>query len=600
MLNTKQISLSRMNVLFNTPSPLLKCFLSIGFCFFAFFSHAQLDSIYNLPDKEQRLFAFTKWANKNIFWQVKEKRDPEKKLSLLHNLYEKVKNENDEKLEREIIFNKMLCKIGGIIEPINREEALTQMLAYAESMKKEGWRYTEAQSRMVASTILFDNGKYGPSFEQAGIAYDIFKNLSLEKYPESNIYIAEMATRFYYFAQYDTAIHLLKEATNVAPPWNNMPKLYSVLNTLALCYMKTEKYDSAIHYFKKAYDEALLQKHEVWEGIITGNMGLLYYKTHEYQLALPALLAGVQISKNLNNSLGLPNASVALAGIYFSYGDMAKTQKYIDLSREHFSDLDANRLTDFYYILSKYEEQKKNHKLAYIYLDSSHFYKEKLYKEQHTNIFDRNRQMMEAEKYISRIKLLESEKNSHELTKKGMIALLILTCIITVLWISRVRAKKNIALKTAALEKIQVSEQLYRSQHELRSFTAVLREKNELIEKLKADIIEAHPHHTEDERMAALAQLNQAIILTEEDWNKFRDLFNKVYPGFFIRLKERMPELTASDIRVLALTRLNLSQKEMASMLGIGYDAIRKARQRLRHKVNLEKDESIEELAKMI
>ena len=77
-------------------------------------------------------------------------------------------------------------------------------------------------------------------------------------------------------------------------------------------------------------------------------------------------------------------------------------------------------------------------------------------------------------------------------------------------------------------------------------------------------------------------------------------MFDQVHPGFFIRLKEKLNDLTPAETRLLALTKLQLAPKEMAAMLGISYDAIKKSRQRLRKKINLPEEGSLDELVDMI
>jgi len=59
-------------------------------------------------------------------------------------------------------------------------------------------------------------------------------------------------------------------------------------------------------------------------------------------------------------------------------------------------------------------------------------------------------------------------------------------------------------------------------------------------------------------------------------------MFDKANPGFISQLKSMAPDITTAEIRFAALTRLNLGNKHIASMLGIGADAVRKTKSRLR------------------
>ena len=83
-------------------------------------------------------------------------------------------------------------------------------------------------------------------------------------------------------------------------------------------------------------------------------------------------------------------------------------------------------------------------------------------------------------------------------------------------------------------------------------------------------------------------QLHQTIILTEKDWQEFKQLFERAYPRFLQGLAVKHPSLTEAEIRLLALIKLNLSVNEMAAMLGILPQSVRKTRQRLMKKLGLE------------
>lgn len=93
--------------------------------------------------------------------------------------------------------------------------------------------------------------------------------------------------------------------------------------------------------------------------------------------------------------------------------------------------------------------------------------------------------------------------------------------------------------------------------------------------------------------------LNQSI-LTENDWLRFKDMFDKANPGFIEQLKSIAPDISAAEIRFAALTRLNLGNKHMAAMLGIGTDAVRKTKSRLRVRLQLPAETELENFIKSI
>jgi DNA-binding CsgD family transcriptional regulator len=99
-----------------------------------------------------------------------------------------------------------------------------------------------------------------------------------------------------------------------------------------------------------------------------------------------------------------------------------------------------------------------------------------------------------------------------------------------------------------------------------------------------------------NETNETLQQLRHSTILTDSDWEYFRDLFEKVHTGFLQRLKEKMPGLTPAETRFIVLSKLGLSGKEMAAMLGIGTDAISQIRSRVKKKLNLQEESSLDDM----
>lgn len=64
--------------------------------------------------------------------------------------------------------------------------------------------------------------------------------------------------------------------------------------------------------------------------------------------------------------------------------------------------------------------------------------------------------------------------------------------------------------------------------------------------------------------------------------------FEKIYPNFINSLQEKIPNITANEIKLCALLRMNLSAKEVSIVLNITPESVNKARYRLRKKIGLE------------
>jgi CHASE3 domain sensor protein len=85
-----------------------------------------------------------------------------------------------------------------------------------------------------------------------------------------------------------------------------------------------------------------------------------------------------------------------------------------------------------------------------------------------------------------------------------------------------------------------------------------------------------------------------STILTDDDWEQFKRTFEEVYPDFFASLRLRFPEITNAELRLSALIKMNLSLKEAANCLGISAESVKKSRYRLKKKIAIAEDDSLE------
>ena len=81
----------------------------------------------------------------------------------------------------------------------------------------------------------------------------------------------------------------------------------------------------------------------------------------------------------------------------------------------------------------------------------------------------------------------------------------------------------------------------------------------------------------------------------KDEWALFRLQFEKVHPAFFQKLKQHCPDLTEGELRLCAYLSLGMESKQIAQMLSLQPDSIKKSRYRLRQKLRLETKDSIED-----
>jgi ligand-binding sensor domain-containing protein/DNA-binding CsgD family transcriptional regulator len=82
-----------------------------------------------------------------------------------------------------------------------------------------------------------------------------------------------------------------------------------------------------------------------------------------------------------------------------------------------------------------------------------------------------------------------------------------------------------------------------------------------------------------------LHRLYRSQILTAGDWENFKTLFDRVHPGYMPQVMYRYPQLTPAESRLVMLTKMGLSTAEIAAMVGVSTETVKKTRQRLRKKL---------------
>ena len=162
---------------------------------------------------------------------------------------------------------------------------------------------------------------------------------------------------------------------------------------------------------------------------------------------------------------------------------------------------------------------------------------------------------------------------------------------------NKVEAEKQAEKQRAQEQKSQMLEsELQNKNNELTLQTTALVKRNQTIQTLleeldnqKEILGERYPNklYTKMKTMLEETLENQA------DWVLFESYFNTAHQNFTGRLRQKFDDITAGDLRICCLLRMNLSTKEIASILNVSVRAIELRRYRLRKRLGLEGDTNL-------
>lgn len=171
----------------------------------------------------------------------------------------------------------------------------------------------------------------------------------------------------------------------------------------------------------------------------------------------------------------------------------------------------------------------------------------------------------------------------------------------------KLQAEKDEFLKkeTEATEKQIIKIQTEKLQAELASKNRELANsamslvyKNELLQKLSEEITKVKDETGKKLPEDQLRKIQKVIdegMNDERDWNLFESSFNEAHESFFKKLKANHPDLVPNDLKLCAYLHMNMSSKEMASLLNISLRGVEIRRYRLRKKLEVPHDKNLTE-----
>jgi len=362
-----------------------------------------------------------------------------------------------------------------------------------------------------------------------------------------------------------------------------------LFTNIGVCYFNMQQLDSSLYYHENALK--IYRTNTDLKGIAQSlmNIGSIYQLQKNGAKANENFLLGLEMNRVNKNKLGQVIALNSLGKLQVEQGNNELAITYLQDGYQL-----AKQIRSLQYqvetslLLAQLYENTNDHKT------SSRFYG--IYAKANTQLM---REMtsqkltdlqiaIATEEQQEQISSLHKASNTSSQQKKWLLTggILVLLAGITILLVTRKKHRK---------EKQRLEQELAFNKTALNEYTQHLLEKNAVIETLQSQLDETtETTPLNDPRIDQLNQLSTARLITDDDWEEFKRRFVSVYPVFMIRMKERFNGLTPAELRLSSLIVLQLSSRSIASMLGISAESVKKARQRLRKKIDLSPEQDLD------
>lgn len=416
---------------------------------------------------------------------------------------------------------------------------------------------------------------------------------------------------------YEPALNNSRLAYNMYIPLKDTSGIATSANNIGVIYDKMEQYDSAIKYYNIAYDIWTQIDDRYWRGLVQSNISAMYTKLNMPEKAMMHGVLAMQLAEQegIKKNMGHAYISMAKAFILKGNNDMGITyaqkalattepQGIVEIMR------DAHEQLYIAYKNDKQFKEANTHLEAFTVLRDSMVNSNKLKLINHlmtkVKFEQKNKEIAERETQLA---ISENARQRNMLLL--ILAGIIIISIIVVGWQMAKKQKLKLEAKQQQLkmeqQKVELANLNFRNEQlvtqnltkeldfkkqELLSYTISITQKNQLLQELNEQVDTLNPgNNTKDIR--SIKNTINAAMGSEENWEEFKTRFVQVHHSFFDNLKTAYPQLSPNDLRLCAFIKLNLSSKQIASLLNIAPSSVDISKYRLKKKFGLEKDDDL-------
>ena len=517
---------------------------------------------------------------------------PNKLPALKNELIPKLNN--DEILLLELMEKSNLLHNKG---EFDNEIKLTEK--FTDAFKKTGNNYLVAMNLFTSGVRNEDINYQNRAFESFMHCYDELLKDPNKKFFEQSGVLHSIASKYYKFKDYAQSIIVAKNAEPLSNKFNANKEWFKIVNAdlIGMAYLKNSEFDSALIWLNTTFDRAKEFKYKDWYGIATGNIGNVYYLQKNYSKAIGYFKVAIDSCTKYRIWDNLGAFCNNLADCYLRTNQVNEVSGILNLAKTAIDKQPSNELWQKYYeVSSSYCKISQQNAIAFQYEDSSFEYNKKLGLQ-----YDLNKKIkVEADWAYAKTALQQELVLQKEKTTKWIfVSIMIFTTlllIIAIQYYNKQRKKQKIREESLVNENTKISTELEKARLDLNIFKDSLRIKNELIGQYTKEIgiLEKQNLPINDLKIETLESLRKSSILTDKDWMEFQFTFRKAFPGFLASLKTKYKDLTPAEIRFLMFIKMDLSPKEMATTLGVGAEAIRNLRFRVKKKIDITGFEDLE------
>lgn len=528
-------------------------------------------------------------------------------IALKKYLIENTYKEN--KTTYQIFYNALMAEyfIGEIDKQDPKIVSLyNEALSLAKSNKDEGFLiWIETQ----LGFYYYRHNQYEKALAYFNKTTRELKNSNSQIVPEKASVYKKNAYFFQTIKDYSTAIVLLKQALQWCE--TTCSEYNSILFSLGCVYLISDDYKQAQFYLEESRKVATQNNDKIQYAKATGELGLLHKKLGDLKLAKKLLKEDIEISDKIQEDRNSMYARIQLGTL------LIETKELENASIELYKALDYAQSKEY---LKGYEYD--TYKLLLQIAQQLNNTQEEISIRRHLDELSSLMSDTESEEKVNQLKWqaqneqikwqLSSSSSKLNKAKNTMwyasLFFISILGIFLYLYIShRKKSKIHVheldeMIAVFQREKSEAEIKINQTAQSLNSYQEYLEEKNVQIKQLQKELKnlkKANLSASLQKQKTGIEELLNSHLMTDENWNNFKNSFIAEKDIVYNAIKDQLPDLTESNLRMIMLHVLGLNNTQIANTLGITNDAVKKSKQRMRKKYGNEFDDLLESFQKL-
>ena len=450
----------------------------------------------------------------------------------------------------------------------NSEKALEYLKKAIAILKKSGSERELSIVRQKLANLYYNNSNFA-------FARDIYEEILpvFAKEKGTNYYVTLLSYAdclLQLEENYKEAEEALKEAENAFKEMNQKEYMWIAVSNLAQVYVAMGKSQQAQEAFQRAYDgmyqissPRFLETSVRYLDFL--NSKKQYSKAQKVIDRVKASTNSTRMKMNADNEIDFLKQAV------FTYGQNGMVE----------NSLQAFERLDF---LKDSLNTALNHAKS---LELQEAYQNDLQRERNL-VLKKNNEL-----------LIENNNKKDNILLLGFLSFILLLAIGLVLY----RTNRNkLKLQQELVASLENSKKVLEEKNTLEGELRLERERvlenkeKELVQvsmemsNLQNKIIELIDTRDNPESSTALAKELKNLLGQNNYWKYFKGKFIEVHPVFALQLAEMFPNLSENDVAFCCMLKLQLSEKEIAALMGISTDQVEVKKTTLRRKIGMGDD----------